>query len=411
MTIVRTRMSLMACALISFISYPVEKADASGMACSERGASYHLLTGAGGVFSVDVSQYDALSWQAIAGNGQVLIDIGAGFQNAPAPGTFSTHKGLVQVHLKIDGDAQSAVSCVPGSAPSTPAGIHGDLAANSQTSATSTGVGTNAKNRFMGGSNVLSGNLIYVSTSNLASSRFLPADWNAWAGFEGRAYSGGIEGQSFDFVGGVDTLLAPDMLVGVLGGLGRTFVTDSGTPETSTSPMIGAYFGKQFSDTLIMDGFLSWARPGYEISGASFNASRVSAGLTLTGQIKGQGGVSWEPFLFARGYQEQQPTYTTGLGAVIAANASRTFAASLGVRVKLTGQEDDKALVPYFSAAADYKFANSTLGGTDLMIAPRLGLGVRGDLGKGQVSVDFDIGKARSDTFDRGLKLGYEVKF
>ncbi|MCB1368430.1 MAG: autotransporter outer membrane beta-barrel domain-containing protein [Rhodobacteraceae bacterium] len=381
--------------------------------CAERGASYRVLNGGIGVMEVAVKPHDLLSWRALSGKGQLMIDIGAGYRPAPTPGTFSTHAGLVSVRIKVEGaaSAATAVSCVAGSAKDAPNGVSAEVAADSQTFATSTGVGLNAQNRFKSGGTIVSRNLMFMSTSGMVSDRFLPPEWNAWATLEGRSYSGVLDGHSFDLVGGVDRLVSPDLLVGVLGGFGRTFVTDAGTPETVTSPMLGAYFGRNWNDALILDGFVAFAAPRYGISGATFSSRRLSGGMTLTGRVR-HDTVTVEPFLFARAYHEWQPTYTTGLGAVVAANEAINVSASLGVRVSMTGTaEAPNRLVPYVSAAADMRRASSTLGGVDLVSAPRIGLGLRGDIAGGQMSLDFDFGKTRSDTYDRGMKFGYEMKF
>lgn len=413
MTRLRKCVALVACTLANFTLYPVGIAQGLSIPCSERGASFRVLNGGIGVMDISVEPHDLVSWRALNGDGQLMIDIGSGYRPAPTPGTFSTHTGLATVRIKVDGDADAAtaVSCVAGSAKDAPNGVSAEVAADSQTFATSTGVGLNAQNRFKSGGKVVSKNLVFMSSSNMASGRFLPPDWNAWATLEGRSYSGVLDGQSFDLVGGVDRLVSPDLLIGVLGGYGRTFVTDAGTPETVTSPMLGGYFGRNWHDTLILDGFVAYATPQYGISGATFSSRRLSGGLTLTGNLRREAMIV-EPFLFARAYHEWQPSYTTGLGAVVAANEAINVSATLGVRVRMTGSEDaPNRLVPYFSAAADYRRASSTLGGVDVVTAPRIGLGLRGNVGAGQMSLDFDFGKTRSDTYDRGMKFGYEMKF
>ncbi|MFT4717089.1 MAG: hypothetical protein ACI932_002283, partial [Paracoccaceae bacterium] len=58
-----------------------------------------------------------------------------------------------------------------------------------------------------------------------------------------------------------------------------------------------------------------------------------------------------------------------------------------------------------------YQRVFNTVGADDLVLAPRIAMGVTGELWQGQVSVDIDFGKSSSDTFDRGLKFGYEVSF
>ncbi len=379
--------------------------------CSERGASFRLLTANERAFSISVDGYYQIEWYQVSGDTSVKINIGDGYQSVASDGSYNTTEGLDRFKIRITGeDAAIAVSCDVGAGDQTEFGVSATAGANSQTFATNIGVGTNSQNRFGFSGNIVSENQLFMSTSNPGSGRYLPADWSAWMTLEGRGYNGGITGVTYDFVGGVDRLVAPDSLIGVLGGYGRTFITDTGTAEEANSPMVGAYFGRLFADSLILDGFISAANPTYAISGAVFQSTRVSAGLTLTGQYYHQG-LTIEPFIKASGYQEQQPSYTTGGGAVIGANETRALAASLGVRVKLAKEGDTKKLVPYVSAAADIKRMNTTLGGLDVVAAPRVAVGLKGELGKGLVSLDLDIGKTRSDTIDRGVKLGYELNF
>ncbi len=411
----RIRRGLVASVILASLTLlPIGNASAASMICGERGSSYRLLSKADGVLTITVSENDGVSWQAVGSKTSVKINYGKGYAKASAPGNYNVSKKQKTFKIKVAGKSgQIAVSCAAGTGNVT-LGLALGIGANSQTLATNTGVGINAKGRLGLGSNILSQNMIYVSTSNmpanLRADRFLPTDWSAWGSIDARSYSGGITGTSADFVGGVDKLVSADLLVGMLAAYGRTIISDTGTPEVASSPMLGLYFGKNIDNRLIIHGFLSYARPQNEISGASFTSSRLSAGLTVTGQIE-RSGMLFEPFLYARGFQEQQPSYTTGIGAVIGANQAVSFAASVGVKVNFVGPESDQKIVPYASAAADYRRSSATLGPDDVVIAPRIALGLQGDLGAGKISVDLDFGKTRSDTYDRGLKIGYEIKF
>lgn len=387
---------------------------ALNVTCGERGGAYRAITRSDGILTFYVETDDAINWHAIAGKTKVKIDTGKGFEKTKSKGSFHTPKNVKSFRIKVASkNGKLGVSCLAGPTKAAEATVLG-LAANSQTLATNTGLSANSKGRFNLGGNITSKDLIYVSTSNgpsaFSSGRFLPPDWSAWASVEGRSYSGGIDGASIDFVGGVDRLVRPDLLIGVLAGYGRTIVSDVGTPEVVNSPMIGVYLAKNYNNTLIINGFASYARPQNEVSGASFLSSRLSVGLNMTGQIE-RSGTLIEPFFYARGFSEDQPGYTTGLGAVIAADQTTSFAAALGVKVNFTGLNTQNAMVPYASAAADYRRTTSLSGASDTVIAPRIAFGIKGELGAGQVSLDLDIGKTRSDTFDRGVKFGYEVSF
>lgn len=407
----RTRKRVIAYAMaISSLFLTPEAAIGLTIECGARGGSFRVLDSTDPTMTLILDANDLVQWQVVQGVGEIQIDIGDGFFRAGDPGSFVAPVKATSVTVKVAGaTAKTAVSCTKneGTAPDLTALWIGAV---SQTNATNIGVGLNSKNRFLSGKNFVSKNKIFVSTSNMDSGRYLPPDWNAWLTLEGRSYSGGIEGNSFDLVGGVDRLVTSDLLIGVLGGYGKTFLSDGGTPENSTSPMLGAYFGSRLSESLILDGFLSMSKPVYGTSGAVFSSTRMSAGVTLTGRVQ-TSTLTIEPFLLARGYQENQPTYMTGGGGVVAANQTSTLSASLGVRIKFEGADTNKRLVPYVSAAADYKRATSSLSGLDVLQSPRFAVGVQGALGKGTIRVDIDFGKVRSDTFDRGVKLGYELKF
>ena len=397
------------CAILAFTT--PQTAKSAPVACAERGASFRMVTPADGDMAIAFAGGDLVSWVVLSGSPKVMIDIGSGFQAANSTGSFSAPSGWNSFGIRVSGDRASvAVSCSEGAGTTSAAGTAGTVSASSQTFATTLGIGANTQARFQTGANAASGGHLFVSTSNLATNPAMAPEWNAWASYEGRGYSGGISGASFDFVGGIDRMVAPELFVGILGGYGRSFVTDTGTAKDSSSPMIGGYFGANVGQNLVLDGFLSYAQPSYQISGAQFEASRLSAGVTLTGQIE-RPRVVLEPFLHAHGYQENQPGYTTGGGTVIAPNATATMMGSLGLRVKLVSKDQPSKLIPYFSAATDFKRADSSLTGTDLVTAPRFGFGLSGHLGKGQVSLDIDLGKTRSDTFDQGVKLGYKFKF
>lgn len=410
MSSLRFRRAVVGCAISFLNALAPDSALSLTIDCAERGASYRFIDSTSGTLEFNVERNDALTWQAVTNGGSVDIDIGNGWQPAIAPGSYRVSNNATSFRIRVNGaGASGRVSCYPSNSPQN-AGITTEIAASSQTGATNTGVGQNIRSRFGLASNVVSKNLVFVSTSNMRSNRFLPPNWNAWATLEGRDYSGGIQGSSFDFVAGVDRLVNPNLIVGMLGGFGRTFVSVSGTYETAASPMIGAYFGRRFGENLVLDGFLSFAAPGYTTNGASFTAGRVSAGLNLSGVIE-RGAFDVEPFLKASTYHESQPGYTAGGGAVIAANEAVSTAASAGVRVRFRGFGSNSGLVPYVSAAADMRHTTTTVGGTDRFIAPRMAFGLHGALGRGQISLDVDIGRTRSDTVDRGVKFGYEMKF
>jgi autotransporter-like protein len=406
----RSRRGLMGILIACLFPLVTQPAFALPANCSERGAAYRSISKTTGILTLTVEKNDRIHWKPLAAKTRIAIDYGKGFRPAKSTGSFTVSKNQETFRIKVTNKSgQAAVSCTDqGDRNYT--NFSWNIAANSQTQATGTGIGVNSKGRFGLSGNVVSQDYVYLSTSNLPSNLLVQPDWSAWASVEARSYSGGLEGVSADLVAGFDRMLTPDILVGMVGGYGRTIVSDAGTPEVAASPMLGIYIGKNVDNKLIIDGFITAAAPRYDISGASFVASRMSAGLTFTGQIE-RPGLLIEPFLFARGYREVQPGYTTGLGAVIAANEALSVSASVGVKFSYTKGFGSGNFIPYASAAADFQRQTSTLSADDVLTAPRIAMGVSGEIGNGTLNVDVDFGKTRSDTYDRGLKVGYELNF
>jgi Autotransporter beta-domain len=355
--------------------------------------------------AVTVASGDTVSWtgagvvshdSAVAGTDSGSTTNGSRLFSAAGTNNFSSGAG------------GTTLSCTLAS--STNAGSSGgNLGGNSQTGATNTGVGNNSQSRFGdGGDNTVSQNSIFISTSNMGSGRLEQADWNAWISAEARSYSGGLSGGSFDVVVGVDRLITPDFLVGGLLAYGRIAITDGTTPASANSPALGAYFGKRMGDDLILDGFASFAKPLNNTDGGRFTSTRVSAGLTLTGKTQWQG-QELRPFVYAKGFNETQPSYLNGLAVNIAANTITSYSVSAGARMNFTGTGN--ALVPYVSVAMDYRSSSSTANGTDRYFYPRVGFGVAGQLADGFLNLDIDFGKSRSDTFDSGVKVNWLFTF
>jgi|GEM_PF-4152355 len=386
-------------------------ADATSSFCGARGTAYRLVTAKDGVYALRVGKDDLVTWRVLSGGGAALIDIGGGFQRSIDNGKFAAHQGLDTFKIKTrDVHGQIAVSCARQGAGVAERGSDLAIATDSQVGATARGLGLNAQARFGMKSEIAMRNRVFMSTSNLAGPRFLPPDWNGWATLESRSYSGGLDGRALNLVGGVDRLIGDSLLLGALAGLDNSRISDRGTLTSSVSPMLGGYVAARFGRRIFMEGFFAYAAPRYQTQGARFAAVRHAGGISLRGRFK-RGGAVIDPFISARQYTERQPSYITSTGIVIAANRTRASRASLGVKVLFSRQKNLSSLSPYVSASADYRRSDSTLTGLDSLVAPRLGFGLSGVLGGGQFSLDVDIGKPRADSFERGIKLGYAIKF
>lgn len=284
------------------------------------------------------------------------------------------------------------------------------ISANSQVAATRNALGDNIRGRFgRRSSNTVSKNHIFVSTQNLAESELGTPEVNAWVSAEGRHYSGAFDGYSADIIMGADRLFADNLLAGILLGYGRTDIEDSTNHAVVDSPVIGAYFANELQSGLVLDGFLSYARPDYDTADATFKSDRISAALSLSGEyVTAKGNI--RPFAWVSGYNESQPGYTGASGAV-AANDVEAYKSSLGARFEAENAVGLGGMTPFFSLAVDYSYVHSTSNGSDEFAAPRLGAGLSGSVGAGYLSLDLDGGKVTSDTYDVGLRATYEVTF
>lgn len=286
------------------------------------------------------------------------------------------------------------------------------LSGNSQTSATQTGVSRNTQGRLGGGfGNTVTANSVFLSTQNLPGNLGdgTRPDGNLWASLEWRGYDGSVTGRSGDFVGGIDWLLNDRLVLGALVAFGYMDIATSTTAAVIRSPSVGGYFGTRLGDELFADGFVSLARPTYATQGTSFVASRVSAAFSVTGNWQ-QGNLLLSPYVKAKGFREWQPAFT-GTGGAVAANQVNSFNVSLGAKVSPLQPMGVGGFLPYLSVALDYGYANTSASGVDVFFSPRFGAGFGMKIGAGDLSVDIDAGRVRSDTSDLGIRLTYEMGF
>lgn len=322
--------------------------------------------------------------------------------------TATTTPDLFQITL----EAGSTISCVLAAFVKTkklPAVQGSEFSANSQSRSINTGIGNNARSRLSGGGNQVTRNQVFISTQNLGKSQLETPEWNAWVSVEGRKYNGGQSGYSADVVVGADKLFSDNFLAGFLLSVDRTDITGAGGRSEVTSQALGAYFASRVSDGLFLDGYLSFSNPKNQTGGATFRSSRTMVGLSLTGTYQMASG-TLRPFARVNGYSEKQPAYTGG-GGPVAANNVNSYVAAVGARYEPSAEFGTTGLKPYFSAALDYNHIGSTIAGTTKFTYPRVGMGLSGPVGAGNLSLDLDGGKFNTTTYDFGLRATYEFKF
>lgn len=285
------------------------------------------------------------------------------------------------------------------------------IASQGQTAAIATGVATNIRNRFAGtGANDLSGSAFFFSTRNATTAARFP-DYNVWASGAARHFSGGLDGYSADLVFGVDRLVSPTLLVGVLAAFGRTDLTQDMTDATVEveAPAIGLYAARRFGGDLILDGALSYARPHYDLDDGSFTADRIGLAISLSG-ARDMDHVTLRPFLRIDGYSEDQPA-RSGPNGRVEGNDIDVVNASLGLRIESKAGFAGTDLAPFARVELDYGYIDATDVGSDDFLAPRLGVGLSGAVGPGVMTVDLDGGQVASDIYDIGLRLDFTIRF
>jgi hypothetical protein len=373
---------------------------AVGTTCTALAAA-NLPVGGGSVVNVTVAIGDTLSWN---GPGTVINTLAGTDTGTALEGSRTfTAPGVNVVNITLN---SSDLSCVLASSSTlSPSNTGG----NSQTGATNTGVGDNNDDRLgEGGGNTVTRNRIFMSTANYGGTGLAQADWNAWILAEGRTYSGGLSGGSFDVVAGVDKLIGANALIGVLVAYGRISLNEGTSSAQANSPAIGMYYGLRMAANTSIDAFAMVAQPRNTVDGGTFTSSRVGYGLTFTAKTNWLG-QDVSPFLKAKGFNESQLSYVNGAAATVAANTVTSYSLTAGAKVRF--QAVSGGMTPYVSVAADYRNTTSTANGTDTYFYPRIGLGISGAMAKGHLNIDLDFGKTRSDTFDRGIKASWEFKF
>jgi hypothetical protein len=276
-----------------------------GTTCTALDAA-DLDTTTSDVVNVTVAVGDVVSWtgpNAVFDTGNV-----AGTFVASANGSKSfTGTGVETLTVGGSGGTTRLTCTLAGSTTLSPSNTGG----NSQTGATNTGVGDNNDDRLgEGGGNTVTRNRIFMSTANHGGTGLAQADWNAWISAEGRTYSGGLSGGSFDVVAGVDKLVGSNALIGVLVAYGRISLNEGTSSAQANSPAIGMYYGLRMAANTSIDAFAMVAQPRNTVDGGTFTSSRVGYGLTFTAKTNWLG-QDVSPFLKAKGFNESQPSYVS----------------------------------------------------------------------------------------------------
>ena len=239
-----------------------------------------------------------------------------------------------------------------------------------------------------------------------------PREWLGWAEISGamlsrwsaptapgRAATPSIYGDQVNVTAGLTRVLAPNFLVGVLGGW-ETFDYRSDAIQGRLKGdgwTTGAYAGWKLSSTIRFDAGLAYSGIGFDGTAGAASGSFAGNRLLVTAGLKGDYqsyGFLIEPSATVYALWEHENGYTDTLGTADAARDFSTGRASGGLKLAYPfAWTDTVKLAPYAGIYGDYYFNtdNITLTGAGtLPVTPVFGgWSARADLG---ISAQFASG-------------------
>jgi hypothetical protein len=230
---------------------------------------------------------------------------------------------------------------------------------------------------------------------------------NVWAAITGRTFWDGYDGNSVGLTFGADRFVGAQTLVGLMAGRNQQKITDaSGVDNNSSANMLGVYAAHAIGDTVVMDGYVARSWVGYDVDGTEFDTGRTLVGLSATGRIENAAGVL-QPRARVDASRESFPESVSGLTAGRAEAAT----ASVGARFDWNTPLGASGLKPFASLDVEWNYARDTDDVVSHFTAPRLGLGVTGQVGQGELTAALDLGRVAEDVNDAGLTLSYDLRF
>lgn len=230
---------------------------------------------------------------------------------------------------------------------------------------------------------------------------------NVWSSLSGRTYSNGQDGNAVGLTFGADRFVGAETLLGVmLGRTGERITDDAGAESDADAAMLGLYAARAFGKGVLVDGYVAYARVSYDVDGATFDTDRALFGLSASGRIPHASGV-FQPRARVDAAWEDFPADVTGLTS----GRSRTATAALGARFDWAQPIAASGLKPYASLDVEWTYIRDTADASSTFAAPRLGLGVSGLVGQGELSAGIDIGRVAENVNDAGLTVSYDLRF
>ena len=178
------------------------------------------------------------------------------------------------------------------------------------------------------------------------------------------------------FVGGVDYITRPGLLVGAMAVYDHARLDNStlGYRVKGNGWMVGPYLGMQLSDNLFIDGRLLWGQSANKISlpggtSGSFDTNRWLAAARLTGQWS-RGPWTFMPTAQVIYFVDTSGSFTNSDEASIASVQGKVGRALVGPELRYTYVTDDALVItPRLAVKGIWQFATSKTSRDDVLSA------------------------------------------
>ena len=240
--------------------------------------------------------------------------------------------------------------------------------------------GFNAQNRLGGGSQ---GFLPGFQTLTQGGAQ---GNMNAWISAEYHKFNGTTEGNSSEFVFGIDTNIGPNSILGFTIGIENIDFTNADIRSVAYGPYFATNFG-----TGIFDILITKSDPEYTAAGVSEgDRTSVAANFTFDPFVSSIGNL--RPFINISGYNED-------ISNGVSVQERRTI---LGATMDFAAQG---SVQPYLRAALDRRAVDNSVTGKDSYSKPLLGLGLNGSFANGSFNAELGYSHLNSQTKDLSAQL------
>ncbi len=209
-----------------------------------------------------------------------------------------------------------------------------------------------------------------------------------WGHVDYSSFSGDAEGDSLGLTFGIDRTYG-DVRYGL--------VLSNETSELDGDTVRSLAFGPYVSGSaggLDVDAYVALARVEYDAT--ALVGERVQYGLRATGEV-------------VTAFATLRPTaQVTGYSEDLDGDTNTATQLSLGSRIEFA--ETAGGFMPYLNLAYEAN-RSTTAGVTSEFSAPRVGLGVRNQMGAGTLTFDLDFGSVADGIKDVGVGLSYSQSF